>query len=66
MRNPVAESPRVPAQGYSAQGEPAPKARAKAVVDGNQVNIPGPAGGDEGQGSYALIGLGVRLRPSRK
>ena len=26
----------------------APKARAKAVADGNGVNIPQPAGGDEG------------------
>ena len=38
-----AENPRVPVQGLSEQGEPVPKTRAKAVVDGNQVNIPGPA-----------------------
>ena len=44
MRVSVAESPRVPAQGSSAQGKPAPKARAKAVADGNEVNIPQPAG----------------------
>ena len=39
-----AESPRVPAQGQSTQGEPAPKARPKGVADGNQVNIPEPVG----------------------
>ena len=44
MRVSVAESPRVPAQGSSAQGKPAPKARAKAVADGNEVNTPQPAG----------------------
>ena len=47
MRNTFAEYPRVPAQGYSTQGKPAPKARAKAVVDGNQINISGPARSDE-------------------
>ena len=47
MRNTFAEYPRVPAQGYSAQGKPAPKARAKAVADGNQINISGPASSDE-------------------
>ena len=49
VRTTRAESPRVPAQGQSAQGEPAPKARAKAVADGNGVNIPRPAGRDEGR-----------------
>ena len=37
-----AESPRFPAQRSSAQGESAPKARPKGVVDGKQVNIPVP------------------------
>ena len=46
-RNTIAEYPRVPAQGYSAQGKPAPKTRAKAVVDGKQINISGPARSDE-------------------
>ena len=44
VKIPVAEYPRFPAQGLSAQGEPAPKTRTKVVVDGNQVNIPGPVG----------------------
>ena len=35
-----AESPRVPAQRQSAQGESAPKARLKSVADGKQVNSP--------------------------
>ena len=35
-----AESPRFPAQRSSAQGESAPKARRKRVVDGKPVNIP--------------------------
>lgn len=35
-----AESLRFPAQRTSAQGESAPKARLKSVVDGKQVNIP--------------------------
>ena len=66
MRTPVAESPRVPAQGQSAQGEPAPKARAKAVVDGNQVNIPGPVRSDECETLFVLIGLDGLLDHSRK
>ncbi len=66
MRISVAGSPRVPAQGSSAQGEPAPKARAKAVADGNEVNIPQPAGGDGAQMWSGLIGLAWRLRASRK
>ena len=66
MRIPVAASPRVPAQGSSAQGEPAPKARAKAVADGNEVNIPQPAGGDGIPRWLVLSGLGQRLRMSRK
>ena len=40
MKNLLAESPRVPAQRFSAQGESVPKARPKGVVDGKQVNIP--------------------------
>jgi len=36
----LAESPRVPAQRSSAQGESVPKARPKGVVDGKPVNIP--------------------------
>eukprot|EP01026_Neomeris_dumetosa_P033326 TRINITY_DN26558_c0_g1_i2.p2 TRINITY_DN26558_c0_g1~~TRINITY_DN26558_c0_g1_i2.p2 ORF type:complete len:112 (-),score=6.43 TRINITY_DN26558_c0_g1_i2:14-349(-) len=58
VRNTHAESPRVPAPGQSAQGKPAPKARAKAVVDGNGVNIPRPGGGDGCRKSYLLIGFG--------
>ena len=35
-----AESPRVPARRCSEQGESAPKAKPKGVVDGKQVNSP--------------------------
>ena len=35
-----AGSPRFPALRQSEQGESAPKARLKSVVDGKQVNIP--------------------------
>ena len=41
MKGSLAESPRFPVQRSSEQGESAPKARLKSVVDGNQVNIPG-------------------------
>ena len=40
MKSTLAVSPRFPAQRSSAQGESAPKARQKCVVDGKQVNIP--------------------------
>ena len=40
VKSPHAENPRFPAQRSSAQGESAPKARLKSVVDGKQVNIP--------------------------
>ena len=40
VKNPHTENPRFPAQRFSAQGKSAPKARAKAVVDGKQANIP--------------------------
>ena len=40
MKNPVAVSPRVPAQRFSALGESDPKARPRGVVDGKLVNIP--------------------------
>jgi len=40
VKSPHAESPRFPAQRSSAQGESAPKARLRSVVDGKQVNIP--------------------------
>ena len=42
MKSPFAESPRIPVLRSSEQGESAPKARQKCVVDGNQVNIPEP------------------------
>ena len=42
VKSPLAESPRFPEQRSSAQGESAPKVRAKAVTDGNLVNIPEP------------------------
>ena len=40
VKSPHAGSLRVPARRKSAQGESAPKARPKGVVDGKQVNIP--------------------------
>ena len=40
--------------------------RAKAVVDGNQVNIPEPGGGDEYRKLCALNGLCMRPGCSRK
>ena len=42
VKSTLAVSPRFPAQRSSAQGESAPKARQKFVVDGKQVNIPVP------------------------
>eukprot|EP00619_Florenciella_sp_RCC1007_P012683 CAMPEP_0205921890 /NCGR_PEP_ID=MMETSP1325-20131115/13588_1 /ASSEMBLY_ACC=CAM_ASM_000708 /TAXON_ID=236786 /ORGANISM="Florenciella sp., Strain RCC1007" /LENGTH=71 /DNA_ID=CAMNT_0053289811 /DNA_START=191 /DNA_END=404 /DNA_ORIENTATION=- len=48
-------------QGQSAQGEPAPKARATAVADGNQVNIPEPVRSDDHEVLFLLIGLEGRL-----
>ena len=42
MKSPFAENPRFPAQRSSAQGESAPKARQRCVVDGKRVNIPAP------------------------
>ena len=42
MKSSLAESPRFPAQRSSAQGESAPKARQRCVVDGKLVNIPAP------------------------
>ncbi len=42
MKSPLAENPRFPAPRSSEQGESAPKARARAVADGNLVNIPEP------------------------
>ena len=57
VRNTPAESPRVPAPGYSARGEPAPKPRATAVGDGKQVNSPVLARGDAPRKLSSLIGL---------
>ena len=42
MKSPLAVSPRFPALRSSEQGESAPKARLRSVVDGNKVNIPRP------------------------
>lgn len=42
VRIPFAESPRIPGEGHSAQGEPEPKTRPTGVVDGEQVDIPAP------------------------
>ena len=43
-----------------------PKARAKAVVDGNGVNIPRPVGRDELRKLFLLIGLEGPRSSSRK
>ena len=42
VRNPSAESPRVPGEGYSAQGKSGAKARPQGVVDAQLVDIPVP------------------------
>ena len=42
----MAENLRFLGEGSSAQGKPGAKARPKGVVDGNHVNIRGPAGSD--------------------
>ena len=42
VRTLLAVSLRFPEEGQSAQGQSAPKARLKSVVDGKQVNIPVP------------------------
>ena len=42
MKGSLAESPRFPPPRSSAEGESAPKVRAKAVADGKLVNIPAP------------------------
>ena len=44
VRIPHTESPRIPGEGSSALGKSGPKARPKGVVDGQQVDIPAPAG----------------------
>ena len=41
-RSPLAVSPRFPALRSSEQGESAPKARLRSVVDGKQINISAP------------------------
>src|ERR1700722_14048740 len=42
VRNPSAVSPRVPGEGYSAQGQSGAKARPRGVVDAQLVDIPVP------------------------
>ena len=42
VRIPSTESPRFPEEGSSTQGQSGPKPRAKAVGDGQQVEIPVP------------------------
>ena len=42
VRIPPAENPRFPEEGSSAQGKSGPKPRAKAVGDGQLVEIPVP------------------------
>ena len=45
-RNTGVESPRIPGEGSSTQGESGPKPRTKVVGDGQQVEIPAPPTGD--------------------
>jgi hypothetical protein len=65
VKSTLAESPRFPAQRSSAQGESAPKARQKCVVDGKQVNIPVPildamwGRRRLGQPTVGIVGLSV-------
>ena len=40
VKNILADNLRFPGKGFSAQGQSAPKARPKGVVDGQQVDIP--------------------------
>jgi hypothetical protein len=42
VRIPSAENPRFPEEGSSTQGKSGPKSRARAVGDGQQVEIPAP------------------------
>jgi hypothetical protein len=42
VRIQFAESPRIPGEGTSAQGEPVPKVRPTGVADGKRVHIPAP------------------------
>ena len=42
VRNPSAENPRVPGEGYSSQGESGAKTRPRGVVDAQPVDIPVP------------------------
>ena len=42
VRNEAVECPRFPGEGSSAQGKSGPKVRAKAVADGQSVEIPIP------------------------
>ena len=42
VRNKAVECPRFPGEGSSTQGKSGPKARAKAVADGQSVEIPIP------------------------
>ena len=65
MKTLPAESPRFPGIGQSAQGESAPKARLKSVVDGKQVNIPAPVAWSEAgaeRGSQAGYWIPVQAR----
>jgi hypothetical protein len=42
VRNPSADSPRVPGEGYSTQGKSGAKTRPQGVVDAQLVDIPVP------------------------
>ena len=46
VRNSAVESLRFPGEGSSAQGKSGPKPRAKAVGDGQRVDIPAPSRDD--------------------
>lgn len=59
MKSPLAVNPRFPALRSSEQGESAPKARLRSVVDGKQVNIPAPLLSMRWGGRSIEVGPGV-------
>ena len=60
-----AESPRFPAQRKTTQGESAPKARLKSVVDGKQVKIPVLILKSEGRTKKAILSVCWKWRFNR-
>jgi hypothetical protein len=64
--SPPAESPRVPGEGQSAQGQSGPKARPRGAADGQRANIPAPDGEVDGRRRRDQADRGDRRpRPAR-